>query len=158
MSTLDAKAELPPPSSAGATRRAPATRAQRRHHIEALSLAVAVIVLSLALQVQGDRVAFWFLPDHPLPQVCMSRAYLHVNCPGCGLTRSFVHLAHGQWESAYRSHHLGVLLAFFTVIQIPYRLLSLRFGTILRPGEARWILSILALALIANWVMGLLIR
>jgi hypothetical protein len=32
-------------------------------------------------------------------------------CPGCGLTRSIIELAHGNLESSLASHRLGLLLA-----------------------------------------------
>ena len=37
-----------------------------------------------------------------LPSLCMWRQTLGINCPGCGLTRAFIAIAHGQWISAWQ--------------------------------------------------------
>jgi hypothetical protein len=34
----------------------------------------------------------------------------HIDCPFCGMTRSFVALAHGEVSSAFRFHPAGPLL------------------------------------------------
>lgn len=115
--------------------------------------ACGIIILSFALRVHGDRVAFWCFPQWPLPQTCGARIWLGITCPGCGMTRSFVYLAHGQWTAAFHCHRLGWLLAGMTVLQIPYRLIVLRHGPILKPAEARWVSNILVFALIFNWIL-----
>ena len=78
------------------------------------------------LQVRSDdHAAFCFLPDWPIPSSCPSQAIFGVDCPGCGLTRSFIHLAHGDWQRAFSKHRVGWLLALAVVLQIPYRLAAL---------------------------------
>ena len=90
-----------------------------------LLAATAVILLAGALTVvEGDRVA---LAGVRLPPTCASRSIFGVNCPGCGLTRSFVLLAHGDWSAAWQMHPLGWLLGLATVAQLPYRIAALRF-------------------------------
>ena len=42
--------------------------------------------------------------------LCWFRAAFHVDCPFCGMTRSFVALAHGDVASALRFHPAGPLL------------------------------------------------
>ena len=104
-------------------------RGRRRRHLEMLGVAVGVVVLAVLLQVQPDqRVAFRFLPAYPLPQTCLARSLFGVNCPGCGLTRSFIHLAHGDWRRSLATHHLGWLLASAILFQFPYRVHALRHG------------------------------
>lgn len=45
-----------------------------------------------------------------LPCLCPFRRVTGLPCPGCGITRSLVCCAHGQWEAALRFHPLGPLL------------------------------------------------
>ncbi len=100
--------------------------ADRDRHLPMLVLAVVVVVLSFALRVRPDeRVEFRFLPGYPLPPTCWVRTVLHVPCPGCGLTRSFVYLAEGDWRRSLQEHPLGWLLALAALAQIPYRLAAL---------------------------------
>ena len=56
----------------------------------------------------GDHVA---LPNgESLGGLCWFRAALHIECPFCGMTRSFVALAHGDALAAIRFHPAGPLL------------------------------------------------
>ena len=81
-----------------------------RHHRQVLAIACAALVLAFVLKEGPEgRVSVRGLSRHPLPQTCFSRAWLGVKCPGCGLTRSIIHLAEGNcWES-WRAHRLGGL-------------------------------------------------
>lgn len=54
-----------------------------------------------------------------LPSICPFHNLSGLPCPGCGLTRSFVCLAHGQISMAFEFHPLGPLLfgaALFLII------------------------------------------
>jgi hypothetical protein len=46
-------------------------------------------------------------PEHTL---CLFRRLTAVPCPGCGLTRAFVHLARGEWLAALADHPLAPLV------------------------------------------------
>ena len=126
-----------------------------RRHRAVLALSLAVLMLAFALvEVPGGRVAVRGLIGYPLPPSCASRSLLGIRCPGCGLTRSFIHLAEGDWRASWRCHRLGGLLAAVVIFQIPYRLLAMR-----RPGRAliaaRWQVVLgaaLVALLIANWL------
>jgi len=127
----------------------------RRRHREMLAIAAAVTVLSFALQIRSDgRVTPAGLTYCPLPPTCLSNELFGVKCPGCGLTRSFVCLAHGHWHEAWSYHRLGWLLAAAVLIQWPYRIMSLR-----RPDQrllGTWLPKLfgylLIAALIGNWL------
>src|SRR5256885_15933791 len=98
MATVDAP---PPPADIWAA----------RYHWGMLLLACFVIVAAFLLQVTPeDRVAIFGAPEAVLPHTCMTYRLLGMRCPGCGLTRSFIHLAHGDWWSSWRSHRVGWLL------------------------------------------------
>ena len=72
-----------------------------RRHRQVLAIACGVWVLAFALQVlPPGRVSLRGLPMIPLPQVCFSRTWLGLKCPGCGLTRSIIQLAQGNWQAS----------------------------------------------------------
>jgi hypothetical protein len=107
----------------------PRWQAARRRHWEILVVASLVVVLAFAMQIRPDGlVALAALPDYPLPPSCPSYTCFGVKCPGCGLTRSLIHLAHGHWEASREVHPVGWVLAAAILLQFPYRILALRRG------------------------------
>jgi hypothetical protein len=133
----------------------------RRRHREVLVISAAVIVLAFLLEVHaGEQVAFRFLPGWPLPETCPSRRLLHVNCPGCGLTRSFVYLAHGNWRAAWKVNRVGILLALLVVLQVPYRLWALCSPGRLPLGTSipKFFGYLLVTLLLVNWLANLILR
>jgi hypothetical protein len=130
-----------------------ASRARGHRRVLAMSLVVVAMVFGL-VERPGGRVTLRGLTGHPLPTACAARSLLGIKCPGCGLTRSFIHLAEGDWRASWRSHRLGGVLAAAVLLQIPYRLMALR-----RPGPppipARWrpaIVAAIAAMLLVNWL------
>lgn len=125
------------------------------YHWCILIVAAGVLLTACILQVLPEqRVALSLLPDWPFPEVCQSKRILGWDCPGCGLTRSFVHLAHGDIPASLTVHPLGWLIALFVAAQIPYRLWALR-----TPGSAPlgeripWVIAgTLVVLLIATWL------
>ncbi len=73
-------------------------------------LALVVVVLSLVLPDDGVRG----LSGKPL-QLCYFVTATGKPCPGCGLTRSFIHLAHLRAERSVSFHPAGLVLFPFTV-------------------------------------------
>ena len=111
--------------------------------------------MSFIFQVRGDQVGIIGIPGRVLPQVCWMRSWFGINCPACGLTRSFVSMAHGHWRLGYHFNHLGWLAAGLVVLQIPYRLTIIRRGPILTVFEQRWITGIVVGLYVVNWVLTL---
>src|SRR5215468_9776826 len=102
------------------------TPAQRRRHWEMLIICSAAIVLSFALFIRPDgRVALRGLENHPVPETCVAHAMFHIDCPGCGLTRSFISLAQGRLSDSWNFNRVGWLLALACLVQIPYRAYAL---------------------------------
>ena len=131
-------------------------RSRVRHHQHMLAIASAVMILAFVLvEVADGRVAVRGFTRYPLPESCLSRSLFGMNCPGCGLTRSIIHLAEGDWRASWRSHRLGGLFAALIALQVPYRLLALR-----RPDRpvipTRWLVLfgyLLIAMLIGNWLI-----
>jgi len=130
--------------------------ALRSRHRSMLWLSAAVLLLAFLFEVHPDqRIALRFLPRFPLPASCMSRAWFGVDCPGCGLTRSIVHLAHGDWQGSLAMHRLGWLIGLLVVLQFPYRLAALAHDEDYPLGRrtCQWVASGLIFLLIANWLL-----
>src|SRR5438477_406599 len=99
----------------------PATASRRwRYHLGWLLLALVVLTIALVCRVPEAAVT---LPGvaTPLPEVCLSRRLFGLDCPGCGLTRCFVSLAHGEVSRAWRFNPAGLLWFAALLWQIPYR-------------------------------------
>jgi hypothetical protein len=98
------------------------------------------------------------LPLEALPPMCGSRALFGVECPGCGLTRSFVALASGDLAESIRLHRVGWLLAAAVVLQIPYRIYALRELRTKAPQRTwpTWFGNGLIAILILNWLIKIL--
>jgi hypothetical protein len=88
------------------------------------------------------------------------RSLFGASCPGCGLTRSFILLAQGDFAASFRMHHLGWLLALMVLLQFPYRLASLWWKDrhLLNQRVARLISHALIVLLLANWCVGLMVQ
>jgi hypothetical protein len=97
--------------------------ARRKRHRFMLWVSVVVVVLSFLLECPSDQQVE--LHGVPLPGTCMSQTLFGLRCPGCGLTRSLVFLAHGDLAGSLRLHRLGWLLAAAVLAQFPYRLAAL---------------------------------
>jgi hypothetical protein len=96
----------------------------------------------------------------PLPELCTFRRLMGMGCPGCGLTRCFISLAHGDVRAAWSYNPAGLVLFALFVVQIPYRGLQLwriRRGIAeLRPLRlAQWALGLVAVMMFAQWIVRL---
>jgi Protein of unknown function (DUF2752) len=130
-----------------------ASRACSHRRVLAMSLVVVALAFGLVERPDG-RVALRGLTGYPLPTACASRSLLGIRCPGCGLTRSFIHLSEGDWRASWRSHRLGGLLAAVVLWQIPCRLLALLRSsppTIPACWRSAIVVAIVVL-LIVNWL------
>jgi len=65
----------------------------------------AILAASLLLPLPGRGGSIGHLPS-----VCPFYNLTGLPCPGCGLTRAFVCLGHGQWRESLHWHPLGWLV------------------------------------------------
>ena len=63
-----------------------------------LTLAAVVLVASLLLELRGQTQVSLF--GWTLPELCLWRRTLGVNCLGCGMTRAVMHFIHLDFDSA----------------------------------------------------------
>lgn len=129
-------------------------RAELTYHTTLLVVSLVVVALSLALSTGGGKV---ILPiaNVPTPGLCVSRNMLGVDCPGCGMTRCFISVAHGDFASAWRFNPAGILLFGVVVCQIPIRIVQLqrvRSGrTPLSLHRVQWVLWVVVVVMLAQW-------
>lgn len=104
-------------------------------HVANLGLCLTVLLAAAVLRIDAaDRVVLpgW---NVPLPEVCSLRRATGAKCPGCGLTRSWIRLAHGQLAAAWRYHPAGPLLFGVALVLVPCELAQLAR---LRRGQPPW--------------------
>ena len=89
-----------------------------RPDLHVLGVSVGITVLSMIL-TPSDSVLELF--GWPVPPLCLFKALLDIECWGCGLTRSFTFMGHGDLDAAFAMHKLGPLLFGLVAAQIPYR-------------------------------------
>jgi hypothetical protein len=143
---------------------------QRRGGIEnlwILALALTAIVGAFVLDLSPEGAIYITLHDLgwklQLPETCMSRLIFGISCPGCGLTRSFVAMAHGEFHLAIRANPMGPVLFVLCWLQIPYRIVrSLDYGRSIIDGSrfgrtADWIIWILFFGFIFAWIFRLIV-
>ena len=90
-----------------------------------LWLSVVVLVLSALLTVPASRAVAIPGVNFELPGLCTFRRLAGIDCPGCGLTRSFICVAHGDLSRAWDFNPIGPLFFPLIAIQVPYRLWQL---------------------------------
>lgn len=128
-------------------------------HALLLVLCSIVIVLAVAMEVEGPTQVRLPGMQGPLPDICMMKRSFNVDCPGCGMTRSFISLGHGQIGRSLRFHPLGWLMFSVILFQIPYRIAQLhrlRQGRreLRIPGDTRLLLAV-AMTMVALWLVRL---
>jgi hypothetical protein len=123
--------ESPPTSGAAGARTRPvrpplAEAARLRGQITGdqvfLGLSAAIVLASLLLSADEAAVQVF---GWTVPPLCLWKNLLGLDCPGCGLTRSFVMMGHGAFAAAFERHALGPFLFAVVVAQLPLRALSL---------------------------------
>lgn len=92
-----------------------------------------------------------------MPSICAFHNFTGLPCPGCGLTRSWVSMAHGQFANAFVWHPLGPFLFGSALL---YTLWS-GWTALMRPSfplpmklQTRLILA-LALVMLGFWALRL---
>ena len=135
-------------------------RGQYQYHWTIFGLSALVLALAVLLGVRGETQVTLPIVGAALPELCYSRSILGLDCPGCGLTRSFISLAHGQPYKAWQFNPAGIFLFAAIAFQLPYRavqLMRLRLG---RPEINSTVFSICGLAVLASlfvqWVWRML--
>ncbi len=128
------------------------------YHTVILVICVAVLILSLLLSVREQRQVLVPILGTPLPELCMFRRMTGTECPGCGMTRSFISLAHGDVRAAWHYNPAGPLLFAILAFQIPYRLVQLyRIRRGLAELRTGWwpqvVFGVLGVMMVGQWIL-----
>ncbi|NIL97848.1 MAG: DUF2752 domain-containing protein [Planctomycetales bacterium] len=98
--------------------------ARWRYHAWLLALISLALLATALMEIHGDQQVTLPLAG-PLPAACVWKSLWGTNCPGCGLTRSFVALTHADLAAAWRYNPAGTLIFAIAMYQIPFRSVQL---------------------------------
>jgi len=130
-----------------------ASRGDLLFQVILLVLSASVLLASSALRIRSREEVLLPILDWPFPGACAFKQFSGVECPGCGLTRCFISMAHGELRQAWRYNSVGVCLFALVLIQLPYR--ALQIGR-LRLGLSEWCLGRLSALVLVGIVLALL--
>lgn len=82
-------------------------------------LACAAVIAASVVLSPGD--AALALGGYELPPLCLFKNLTGWECWGCGLSRSFTWMGHGQVGAAFAQHKLGPALWGLVLLQVPLR-------------------------------------
>ncbi|MFW6123645.1 MAG: DUF2752 domain-containing protein [Acidobacteriota bacterium] len=98
-------------------------------HLIVLFVCLFIIGGAFILKPPTKETPYLRLGPLPLPEICTFNNITNLPCPGCGLTRSMVALAHGQLKASLAHHRLGIVTFFYLLLQIIYRTALILSGT-----------------------------
>jgi len=126
-------------------------------HVIFFCMSLAVIGMSFLMQAQGQSSVYLPGSSHALPELCMAKRVFGVPCPGCGLTRSFVSISHGQFSRAWAFNPTSFLLYPFVFVQIPWH--AMQFWLIRKRGygahlpHIHFLPIVIAIILLVQWLI-----
>ncbi len=133
-------------------------RLEMKYQAGVLIFCSILLLVALLLHIDHDgHVSTPFL-NWATPGMCWFRSTTGIDCPGCGMTRSFVSLGDGRFVDAVRFNWAGILIFLAIAFQIPYRLLQIK-----RLREGKKLLNIMkfgtgfliftAVVAFAHWIL-----
>jgi len=126
------------------------------HHLFQAILFSAILVMAWISSVQFSHIQIF---GYTIPSLCMFKNITTLDCPGCGITRSFVYAVHGHWYEAYLMHLWGIPLATFLVFQVFYRFWRAAGAPTIKINStmARWFRIFFILSIIIPWALKTII-
>jgi hypothetical protein len=83
-----------------------------------LVLCTLVVFASMVLTPADEAVSLY---GWEIPPLCIFSNLTGMDCLGCGLTRSFTYIGHGDLPSALDRHLLGPIFYILVLSQVPLR-------------------------------------
>jgi hypothetical protein len=84
-----------------------------------LGTPMIIFAMTWLLEPGSGRQLMLRWPAMAIPETCSTFVVLGIDCPGCGLTRSFVHLSRGNWQQAWGLNPIGPILYAYIAAQLP---------------------------------------
>lgn len=123
------------------------------------AMAAVVLLMSVLMRSEGDSAVYLPGFSSPMPDSCTSRRLLGIDCPGCGMTRAFISISHGQVARAWQLNPASIVVYLFVAVQIPWHAIQIwRLRNHRRPIQWNWVyLTPIAVvvALMISWVWKL---
>lgn len=99
----------------------PVERARRRElQSDAMMLLVAVAIVAASIVLTPSESVLTLF-GWEVPPLCVIKNVSGMDCPGCGLTRSFTYMGHLAPRAAFERHWLGPALYALVAAQVPFR-------------------------------------
>ena len=126
------------------------------YHLSMLILASGVVLASLILEVRGQETVALPGARVPLGPSCYSRVIFGIDCPGCGLTRSFISMGNLDFEAAFAFNPAGPIAFLFTCTHVVWQAYQLRRMSLGRsPFFSKWLMiwpGAVFLTLLGQWI------
>jgi len=88
-----------------------------------------------------------------IPEMCLTKLYSGMDCPGCGMTRAFIRISSGHFAKAWQLNRASFVVYLFIAIQIPWHVMQLfRIGKGVGPVDS-WLTILPALGVIVTLVV-----
>ena len=116
----------------------------------------------ILLGVPALFILAFFYPHIPILstfETCAVRRFLHLPCPGCGLTTSFIALTHLKFGECVAAHPLGIVVAIYLSYLFARAIFAVVLGRrpreLLTQRQRDWVLGVFLVVLIGQWVIKL---
>src|SRR5262245_54007376 len=122
------------------------------HHLFQAAVFSALLIFAAFSSVNFGRVTLF---GYTIPSLCMFHNITGFDCPGCGITRSFIYALHGQWYISYLMHLWGIPLAAIVIFQVPYHLWRATGGGPFHVSAriSRWIRIFVVISIVVPWIV-----
>lgn len=145
---------LSPAGQAPARQNSPLrARLRAAMYIGAIFLAVIGLTWLLHLDSEGGVQ----LLNLKLPDLCLFHALTGLDCPGCGITRSFIALLHLDFARAFSFNWAGPLVFLLLACHLSARLLGIinptKADCLLRSKALEGYLKFVVIALLFAWAV-----
>lgn len=121
-----------------------------------------VIGLAMTMSIRDQSQVLAPGTGFALPELCNFRRVFNLDCPGCGMTRAFISVGHGDWLAAWRYNPASIPTFAMVAFQIPFRLAQIwraRRGRepLSLGGWGYYPLVLLIVVMLGQWVTRVLL-
>ena len=134
-------------------------RRELMFHLGLLALALVVLVMSFLMRSAGEHLVYLPGSNLPLPPSCLGQQIFGIECPGCGLTRSFIAISQGRLGRAWYFNPASFVVYLFVALQVPWRVFQIgRILTNRFPVFSGWLflpIGVAIASLLLQWILKL---